>query len=217
MSIDPRLMKQLLMLQLQPGDPLSLRTPSSDSSNGFSQLLETLLAQSNAASMPVADGSVSGTRSSTVGIPRVGSSSFPFANSTAFDPLVMESSSRHGVDPALIKAVIHTESSFNPYAVSAAGAKGLMQLMDGTAKQVGVSDPFDPSQSIDGGTGYLAGLLRKYGNNEAVALAAYNAGPSRIDRLGIRTDADLYDQMHLLPSETQQYVEKVLRRKQEYA
>jgi soluble lytic murein transglycosylase-like protein len=116
----------------------------------------------------------------------------------------------------LVKAVIHSESSFNPYAVSSSGAKGLMQLMDGTGEGMGVTDPFDPAQNIEGGTRYLAGLLRKYNGNEGVALAAYNAGPGRVDRLGIRTDADLKEKLHLLPLETRQYVDKVLSRKQQY-
>jgi soluble lytic murein transglycosylase-like protein len=135
---------------------------------------------------------------------------------SSFDPLIAQASAVYGVDPSLVKAVIHQESSFNPYAVSSAGAKGLMQLMDDTGDGLGVTDPFDPQQNVHAGTQFLAGLLRKYNGNEGVALAAYNAGPGRVDRLGIRTDADLAAKLRQLPQETQQYVARVLALKDQY-
>src|SRR5690606_38969095 len=106
-----------------------------------------------------------------------------------------------------------TESGFRPDAVSGAGAKGLMQLMDGTARGLGVTDSFDPAQNIDGGTKYLAMLLRKYDGHEQVALAAYNAGPGRVDRAGIGTNEQLIANLEALPEETQRYVAKVLQAK----
>ncbi len=129
---------------------------------------------------------------------------------SAYDGLIAAASARYGVDPALIKGVIQSESSFQPNAVSSAGAKGLMQLMDGTARGLGVTDSFDPAQNIDAGTRYLSFLLRKYDGNEATALAAYNAGPGTIDRLGLRTNEDVVARQSELPSETQAYVRKVL-------
>jgi soluble lytic murein transglycosylase-like protein len=124
--------------------------------------------------------------------------------------VIQQASEKYGVEASLVKAVIQAESGFNPKAESHAGAKGLMQLMDATAKSLGVTDAFDPVQNINGGTRFLSYLLTKYNGNEGVALAAYNAGPGRVDRLGIRSDADLSSAMDRLPKETQAYVRKVL-------
>lgn len=138
------------------------------------------------------------------------------ANAVVYEAEIMNASARHGVNPALIKAVIHTESSFKSDAVSHAGAKGLMQLMDATARSLGVDNSFDPAQNIHGGTQYLADLLNKYKGQEAVALAAYNAGPGRMDRLGIHTEADLMNRLSELPKETQNYIFKVEQNKRLY-
>ncbi|MBB6636253.1 lytic transglycosylase domain-containing protein [Cohnella thailandensis] len=129
---------------------------------------------------------------------------------SAYDSLILQAANRYGVDPALIKGVIQSESSFRENAVSSAGAKGLMQLMDATAQGLGVTDSFDPMQNIDAGTRYLSYLLRKYNGNEATALAAYNAGPGRVDRLGITTNEELAARLTELPEETQAYIQKVL-------
>ncbi len=118
----------------------------------------------------------------------------------------------YGVDPNLVREVIRAESNFNPNAVSRVGAKGLMQLMDGTARMLKVDNVFDPEQNIVGGTKYLRSLINKYQGNVKVALAAYNAGPGRLDRLGIRTDQDYAARSSELPQETQQYVAKIMNR-----
>ncbi|WP_159883885.1 lytic transglycosylase domain-containing protein [Paenibacillus puerhi] len=136
---------------------------------------------------------------------------------TPFEELIQGASQTYGVESSLVKAVIEAESSFNPNAVSRAGAKGLMQLMDDTGAGLGVTDPFDPAQNIAGGTKYLSNLLMKYNGNPSVALAAYNAGSGRVDRLGIRTDQDLEGKLHLLPAETQKYVRKVLELQNDFA
>jgi len=101
-----------------------------------------------------------------------------------FHSIINEAATAHQVDPNLVKAVIFQESGGNPKAVSAKGAKGLMQLMDGTSKMLGISDPFDIKQNIAGGVKYLADLLKKFEGNIKNALAAYNAGPAAVEKYG---------------------------------
>jgi soluble lytic murein transglycosylase-like protein len=101
-----------------------------------------------------------------------------------FGPLIQEAAQKYGVDPALIAAVMETESRFNPDAVSQAGAKGLMQLMPATARGLGVTDANDPQQAILGGAKLLGQLLEKYNGNREFALAAYNAGSGAVDKHG---------------------------------
>jgi transglycosylase-like protein with SLT domain len=110
-------------------------------------------------------------------------------------------SSRHHLDPDLINSVIHAESGFNPRALSRKGAQGLMQLMPQTASQLGVANAFDPGANVEGGTRYLRELLERYDFDLIKALAAYNAGPQRVD------------QYHGVPPyyETQVYVARIVR------
>jgi hypothetical protein len=135
---------------------------------------------------------------------------------TTYNDLIQIASRKYGISESLIKAVIDTESSFNPQVVSSAGAKGLMQLMDGTAQGLGVSDSFDPAQNIDAGTRYLSYQLKRFDGQENMALAAYNAGPGRVQRLGISTDAELMNHLSSLPEETRKYITKVQNARSKY-
>lgn len=115
------------------------------------------------------------------------------------EKLVREAAERHQVDPALVRAVIETESNWNPAAVSRKGALGLMQLIPTTAQRFGANDAFSPQQNVDAGVRYLKTLLERYNGNLDLALAAYNAGEGAVDRA------------HGVPAfrETRNYVQKV--------
>jgi len=119
---------------------------------------------------------------------------------TPYDGLVTAAAQRYGVDPAILHGLIQQESGFNPAARSGVGALGLTQLMPGTAAGLGVTNPLDPAQSIDGGARYLRAQLDAFGGDVVKALAAYNAGPGAVRRFG---GVPPYP-------ETQAYVQKVL-------
>jgi soluble lytic murein transglycosylase-like protein len=101
-----------------------------------------------------------------------------------YDELIVQHARAQGIRPDLVRAVVQVESGYNPGAISPKGAMGLMQLMPATASSLGVRKPFDPAESIRGGTIYLRRLLDRYNNNEELALAAYNAGPEAVGKYG---------------------------------
>lgn len=120
-------------------------------------------------------------------------------NETDFDEIVDQAAAAFNLPVKLIKSVIQKESNFNPNAVSSAGASGLMQLMPGTARSLGVKNILDPAENVFAGTKYLRQMMDKYDNNLELALAAYNAGPGNVDKYG-----------GIPPfKETQNYVQKV--------
>ena len=110
----------------------------------------------------------------------------PTAVPGRYDQLIERYASQAAIRPELVRAVVQVESGFDPRARSPVGAMGLMQLMPQTAAELGVADPFDPEENLRGGTAYLKQLLARYGWNEVVALAAYNAGPEAVARHGNR-------------------------------
>jgi len=113
-----------------------------------------------------------------------GASPFATPSSVDLNEVVNSASGRYRLDPDLVNSVIKAESNFNARAVSPKGAQGLMQLMPGTASQLGVPNTFDPQANVEGGTKYLRELLERYNFDLVKALAAYNAGPQRVERFG---------------------------------
>jgi hypothetical protein len=149
---------------------------------------------------PIAENSAAsaGTSVATTG---TAASSLKAAQPVNLDQVVKDASGKHSIDPDFINSVIHAESGFNTRAVSPKGAQGLMQLMPGTASNLGVNNAFDATANVDGGTRYLRSLLEKYKYDVPKALAAYNAGPHRVD------------QYHGVPPylETRAYVARIIR------
>ncbi len=130
-----------------------------------------------------------------------GVSGIPYANE------INAAAARHGLDPALLAGLVKQESGFNAAIRSPAGATGLTQLMPATARSLGVTDPTDPLQSLEGGAKYLREQLDRFGGDERLALAAYNAGPGAVKRFG-----------GIPPyRETQNYVEAVLRNRDQFS
>lgn len=126
---------------------------------------------------------------------------------TPYAAEINAAAARHGLDPALLRGLIKQESGFNPNARSGAGAVGLTQLMPGTAASLGVTDPSDPAQAIEGGAKYLAQQMKTFGGDVEKALAAYNAGPGNVQKYG-----------GVPPfRETQNYVQRVLANAREGA
>ena len=154
--------------------------PQATSGTSFDQQLQGATGQLGVAASPAAAGTGSG--------------------DSQYSAQIEAAAQKYGIDPALLKGLIQQESGFNPNAGSSAGAQGLTQLMPGTAKSLGCTNPLDPAQSIDAGARYLRQQLDTFGGDVRKALAAYNAGPGAVQRYG---GVPPY-------AETQQYVQKVI-------
>ncbi|MBE0337463.1 lytic transglycosylase domain-containing protein [Paenibacillus sp. 23TSA30-6] len=229
MQIDPRVSKSIIDTQLLNNISATAQTGTTDA---FSGLLEqTGQLETDDAAARVNSGDVTRDENGLLWLqlgPSRGAASplavYPSSSTatdgptkpTAYDDLINEASNKYGVPVSLIKAVIDTESSFNPLVTSSAGAKGLMQLMDATAQGLGVSDSYDPAQNIDAGVRYLSYQIKRFNGQENMALAAYNAGPGRVQRLGVNSDEQLMAVLDKLPVETQKYITKIQNAREKY-
>lgn len=132
--------------------------------------------------------------------------------SNSINDAIKLTANKYGVEEEFIKAVIKQESSFNANAVSKSGAQGLMQLMPSTSKSLGVGNPFNVLDNIDGGTRYLKRLIDSFDGNKELALSAYNGGIGRMNRLGV----DTVEEISKMPRETEKYVSKVMQNYSNY-
>ena len=152
--------------------------------------LQTMVAQMNAPTTPAPAPAAAAPASSVAGAlatAQTAPSAAPASGtgaSSAFDAQINAAAASNGIDPALLKGLVSQESGFNPSARSGAGAVGLTQQKPGTAASLGVTNPLDPAQSLQGGAKYLREQLDRFGGDEQLALAAYNAGPGAVQKYG---------------------------------
>ncbi len=174
--------------------------------------IQQMVARLQLGPTPTATADFSGALQSATGLNAASSATPVRATAASSGPVpyaseITAAATKYGIDPALLAGLVKQESGFNPTARSSAGATGLTQLMPGTARGLGVTDPTDPVQALEGGAKYLRQQLDRFGGDERLALAAYNAGPGAVQRFG-----------GIPPyAETQHYVKAVLANRDAYA
>jgi soluble lytic murein transglycosylase-like protein len=178
----------------------------SDSGSGYIEIPTDQIERFEQDTTPTPVPSVAIAKTEAKTAPKAATPAISAAQATAItraelNNMVAGAGERHQIDPDFINSVIRAESGFHSNAVSKKGAQGLMQLMPGTASQLGVANSFDPNSNVEGGTRYLRELLEKYNYDPVKALAAYNAGSKRVD------------QYHGVPPyyETQAYIARIIR------
>ena len=197
----------------------SSSSSSSSSSAGFDMILISLLKavskvnsitntnNNNVVSSNTTNSSDINNMNNIINTNKIETTSKDESTKIRIDNAINSSSKKYGIDENLIRAIIKVESNFNPNCVSKAGAKGLMQLMPENCRDLNVSDPFNIEQNIDGGTRHIKEYLDKYNGDVEMALMAYNGGPTRMARRGVKSIEDIYK----MPKETQNYVPKVMK------
>jgi soluble lytic murein transglycosylase-like protein len=194
--LDEKYAEKISELSLQSfSDQIAKQLEASENINGFSALTSI---KNSLNSQRFAEFSIGNSATSDVSV------DYLHDKVDKWTPLIDNASKTFDIDSNLIKAIIMKESSGNQNAVSPAGAKGLMQLMDSTALELGVTNSFSPEENITGGTKYLAEMIKRFNGNVPLALASYNAGPSAVEKYN---GVPPY-------RETQDYVRDVLRYKQ---